>query len=84
MKKAALRKLAHAARNRYTHAGMAFTTMVAAGSASATETTAAQDAIAAIETEAQTMIDAAWPVVTLIVGATIGIKLFKKFANRAS
>lgn len=84
MKKAALRKLAHAARNRYTQAGVAVTTMVAAGSASATETTAAEDAIAALEAEANTMIDAAWPVLTLIVGAMIGMKLFKKFANRAS
>lgn len=82
--KNALRKLGHAARNRYTQAGAGLTALVVAGSANATETTAAQDAIAAIETEAQTMIDAAWPVVTTIVAAVIGIKLFKKFANRAS
>lgn len=82
--KNALRKLGHAARNRYTQAGVAVSALVVAGSASATETTAAQDAIAAIEAEATTMIDAAWPVVVTIVGAMIGIKLFKKFANRAS
>lgn len=41
-------------------------------------------AITALEAEATTMIDAAWPVATLIVGAMIAIKLFKKFANKAS
>ncbi|ERS92013.1 hypothetical protein Q671_14310 [Halomonas sp. PBN3] len=30
------------------------------------------------------MISAAWPVVTTIVAGLVGIKLFKKFANRAS
>ncbi|XKE46025.1 capsid protein [Halomonas organivorans] len=82
--KNAIRKLGHAARNRYTQAGAGLTALVVAGSANATEPSAAETAISSIETQAQSMIDAAWPVVTLIVGATIGIKLFKKFANKAS
>ncbi|WP_081711929.1 major coat protein [Halomonas sp. PBN3] len=80
----ALRKLGHAARNRYAHAGAGLTALVVAGSASASDTSAAESAIAAIETEASTMISAAWPVVTTIVAGLVGIKLFKKFANRAS
>ena len=59
--------------------------LVAAGSAMATETTTvAQDAMAQMETEATSMIDAAWPIAVTIMAGLIGIKLFKKFANRAS
>lgn len=59
--------------------------LVAAGSAMATETTtAAQDAMAAMETEATSMIDAAWPIAVTVASGFIAIKLFKKFANRAT
>jgi len=45
---------------------------------------AATDAITAIGTEASSLATAAWPIVTAIVIATIGMKLFKKFANKAT
>ncbi len=80
-----LRKLGHVARNRYTQVGAAVGTFALAGAANATEpATGGAAAITALETEAQTMIDAAWPLAILIVGAAIGIKLFKKFASKAS
>ncbi len=44
----------------------------------------ATDAIAAIGTEAAALSTAAWPIVTAIVLSMIGMKLFKKFANKAS
>lgn len=44
----------------------------------------ATDAIADIGTEAAALATAAWPIVTAIVVATIGMKLFKKFANKAT
>jgi hypothetical protein len=79
----ALRKLGHFARNRYTQAGVALSLVAVAGTAAA-EPTGGAAAIAALSDEATTMIDAAWPVVILVTGAVIGIKLFKKFANRAT
>ncbi len=47
-------------------------------------TQAAKDAFANITLLANEFISMAWPLVTLLVGALIGIKLFKKFASRAS
>ena len=44
---------------------------------------AATDAIADIGTEAAALATAAWPVVTAVVVGFIGMKLFKKFANKA-
>lgn len=44
----------------------------------------ATDAIADVGTEAAALLAAAWPVVIAIVVGTIGIKLFKKFANKAT
>lgn len=41
-------------------------------------------AMTAISTEASSMIAAAWPIATTIVVAGIAIKLFKKFASKAS
>ncbi|MDR5865276.1 major coat protein [Halomonas koreensis] len=82
--KTALRKLGHAARNRYTQAGAGMTALLVAGTANASDPTGAEAAIAAMETEAQATIDAAWPFLVTVLGATIGMKLIKKFANRAS
>ncbi|HCR3332386.1 TPA: hypothetical protein ON523_002115 [Morganella morganii] len=45
---------------------------------------AAKQAFAGITNLANEFISMAWPLVTLLVGASIGIKLFKKFANKAS
>ncbi len=53
----------------------------ASGVANASDAT---DAIAAIGTEAAALSTAAWPIVTAIVLSMIGMKLFKKFANKAS
>jgi small-conductance mechanosensitive channel len=44
----------------------------------------AETAIAAIGTEAAALGTAAWPVVIGVVTGFIGMKLFKKFANRAT
>ncbi len=44
----------------------------------------AETAMTAIGTEVTTLASAAWPIVTSLVIAFIGMKLFKKFANKAS
>lgn len=61
---------------------LAAAALVASGSAMAAgEATAA---MTAISTEASALIADAWPIATTIVVAMISIKLFKKFANKAS
>ncbi|APE31546.1 hypothetical protein BOX17_11670 [Halomonas aestuarii] len=82
--KSALRKLGHAARNRYTQAGAGITALVVAGTANATEPTAAEAAFTALQSEADAMAGYAWPVVAGIVGSLLAIGLFKKFANKAT
>ncbi len=44
----------------------------------------AEAAFTEIQSEGAAMVGYAWPVVASITAALIGIKLFKKFANRAS
>lgn len=44
----------------------------------------AKEAFSGITSLATEFISMAWPLVTLIVAATIGIKLFKKFTSKAS
>lgn len=61
--------------------------LLAAGLLAASGVAMAQDAVTAmstIGTEAGNLIDAAWPIVVAIVVAGIGIKLFKKFASKAT
>ena len=82
--KNALRKLAHAARNRYTQAGAATTGLLVAGTASAQEATGASAAFGEIQSQVNELASDAWPVVIAVVGSLIAISLFKKFANRAS
>ncbi len=83
--KNSLRKLGQTVRNRYAQAGVGVTSMLVMGAANATvEPTGGAAAIAALEAEASSMIDAAWPVAIVVVSGAIGIKLFKHFANRAS
>ncbi|EKQ1116232.1 major coat protein [Morganella morganii] len=57
---------------------------LAEGGSSNQGTLAAKEAFASITSLANEFISMAWPLVTLLVGALIGIKLFKKFANKAS
>jgi len=52
--------------------------------ASETGSSAAVAAMESMESQGTEMIGAAWPIATTILGGLIGIKLFKKFANRAS
>ncbi|WP_251978746.1 major coat protein [Salinicola avicenniae] len=52
--------------------------------ASESGTSAAVAAMESMGSQGSEMIGAAWPIATTIVGGLIGIKLFKKFANRAS
>lgn len=65
----------------------AASTLLTGFSALAAEGDAASQAKAAFEslgTQATEMSGYAWGLVVLIVGATVGIKLFKKFVSRAS
>ncbi|MFC3282845.1 major coat protein [Litchfieldella rifensis] len=55
-----------------------------AGVALATTASPGVTAISELESQAASLITAAWPVATAIMAGMIGIKLFKKFANRAS
>lgn len=55
------------------------------GSAAANaQATGAESAFTAIQDAGSEMVGYAWPVVASITAALIGIKLFKKFANRTS
>lgn len=45
---------------------------------------AVTSAFSSISADASSLLDLAWPVVLLITGGLITIKLFKKFVNRAS
>lgn len=56
--------------------------LTAIGTAQAQES--AEAAFTAVQAEGSAMAGYAWPVVASITAALIGIKLFKKFANRAS
>ena len=58
--------------------------LTAVGTAHAQEATAAADAFDSVSSMGSDMAGYAWPVVASITAALIGIKLFKKFANRAS
>lgn len=59
----------------------AFAATSSSGSDAASQAKAAFDSLTSQATE---MSGYAWALVVLIVGATVGIKLFKKFVNRAS
>ncbi len=45
---------------------------------------AATQAMTDLSTQAGEFISMAWPIVATIVGASIGIKLFKRFASKAT
>ena len=53
-----------------------------AGFASAALPTEATDAITAISSDGTDLIAAVWPVIALVVGAGIVIKLFKRFTGK--
>ncbi|MEG2273051.1 MAG: major coat protein [Acinetobacter sp.] len=66
---------------------VAGSTLVIGSSAIAAEGDATSQAKAAFDSltaQATEMSGYAWALVVLVVGATVGIKLFKKFVNRAS
>lgn len=66
---------------------VAGSTLVIGSSAFAAEGVATSQAKAAFDSltaQATEMSGYAWSLVVLVVGATVGIKLFKKFVNRAS
>lgn len=66
---------------------VAGSTLVIGSSAFAAEGHATSQAKAAFDSltaQATEMSGYAWALVVLVVGATVGIKLFKKFVNRAS
>lgn len=65
----------------YAKAILVAVAMLGASVANASEAT---DAIAAIATEATSLTSAAWPVLTGLVVTFIGMKLFKKFAGKAT
>ncbi|EKN6178767.1 phage coat protein [Yersinia enterocolitica] len=57
---------------------------VASFCATAADTDPAAQAFETLKTQAGTFITDAWALAVVIVSATVGIKLFKKFVNRAS
>lgn len=61
---------------------------IAIGSAAFAENTPASSAASvafdSLKSQATEMIGYAWPLAVLVTGSIIGIKLFKKFVNRAS
>ncbi|MQL47272.1 phage coat protein [Photorhabdus khanii] len=66
---------------------VAASTLVVGTSAFAAEsdvTNQAKAAFNSLTAQATEMSGYAWALVVLVVGATVGIKLFKKFVNRAS
>lgn len=66
---------------------VAGSTLVIGSSAFAAEgdtTSQAKAAFDSLTAQATEMSGYAWTLVVLVVGATVGIKLFKKFVNRAS
>jgi hypothetical protein len=58
--------------------------LLGSAAAHAQEATGASAAFTEVQTAGTEMAGYAWPVVASITAALIGIKLFKKFANRAS
>ncbi|WP_447554032.1 major coat protein [Vreelandella sp. EE22] len=71
---------------RSTQAKLAAGTALVLGSAAAhaQEANGAAQAFSQVQSEVGEMAGHAWPVATAITASLIGIKLFKKFANRAS
>lgn len=65
---------------------IAVSLLVAMGalSSQAHAASAAETALTSIGTEITTLSAAAWPIVTSLVLAFVGMKLFKKFANKSS
>jgi hypothetical protein len=65
---------------------VAVSLLVALGAVStqAHAASAAETALTSIGTEITALSAAAWPIVTSLVIAFVGMKLFKKFANKAS
>lgn len=63
---------------------LAATSLGMIGSVHAVLPADAQTAVDSISTFADDIIAAAWPIATVIVVASIGIKLFKKFSNKAT
>lgn len=65
---------------------IAVTLLVSLGalSSQAHAVSAAETALTSIGTEITALSAAAWPIVTSLVIAFVGMKLFKKFANKAS
>lgn len=61
-----------------------FTAITSFGAAAEGEAASAVAALGNLTTEAGTIVDAAWPLVTAVVVAGIVIKLFKKFSSKAS
>lgn len=63
-------------------AGLVAVSLLASGAAWAEGEASA--AMAAISTEATSLITDAWPIVTALTVAFVGMKLFKKSANKAT
>ncbi len=62
------------------------TLLVSAGSFAAegdTATNYATEAMNSLKTQATDLIAQTWPVVTVVVGAGLAIRLFKKFSSKA-
>ena len=58
--------------------------LLAASGVAIAQESPSQTAMQSIADEAGNMIDSAWPIVVAVVVAGIAIKLFKKFASKAT
>ncbi|WOB97877.1 MULTISPECIES: major coat protein [unclassified Providencia] len=63
-------------------ASIASLAVFAAETPTSTVPQAAQDAITGVGSTATGMIDLAWPVIALVVGGFLAIKMFKKVASK--
>ncbi|HEM8209823.1 MULTISPECIES: major coat protein [Providencia] len=63
-------------------ASIASPAVFAAETPTSTVPQAAQDAITGVGNTATGMIDLAWPVIALVVGGFLAIKMFKKVASK--
>jgi len=71
-------------KSKVTKSAVVLGALMGSSSAFAAMPEAATTALAGVTSFADSMIEAAWPIVGTITVATIGIKLFKKFTNKAT
>jgi hypothetical protein len=79
-----MKKLNNVVNKKVTKAAVVLGALMGSSSAFAALPAEATTALTSVTDFADSMIAAAWPIVGTITVATIGIKLFKKFTNKAT